>query len=310
LRDSAGFAPDFAVDGRPRWAPRPGHPSPRPRRALRRARRVGAVGAPTASRRRRARLGPGCLNAPVELDGLYTEVRDRWLEAMALAGPGGSTAPVPACPQWTVHDVTAHVAGLAGDVTAGTLPAMDLLEQWRDEDVARTRDDLTANQVARAHDERDEALIARWIEATARLAPMLRGEVPFPGTPLFGIAPVVVTDLTVHAQDVLAALGAPQITDGAPVSLAVATYGYGVDYRIRRLGLDGLVVCTGDTERVLGDPDRPSGARLTAGRFEVLRALAGRRSRAQIAALDWQGDPEPYLAIIPAYGERDEPLAD
>ena len=111
-----------------------------------------------------------------------------------------------------------------------------------------------------------------------------------------------------HAQDVFGALGAPQLREGPPVSLAIATYAFGVDYRVRQLGLAPLVIAYDGKARMIGDPAGEPGARVEADRFEVMRALAGRRSRAQIAALDWQGDPEPYLGIIPAYGERDEPL--
>jgi hypothetical protein len=46
------------------------------------------------------------------------------------------------------------------------------------------------------------------------------------------------------------------------------------------------------------------GATLTGDRFELFRALAGRRSRRQIEALDWEGDREPYVALVPADGER------
>ena len=53
-----------------------------------------------------------------------------------------------------------------------------------------------------------------------------------------------------------------------------------------------------------------SGATLTASRWEFLRVVAGRRSRAQIAAMDWTGDPEPYLALLPAYGERTDDLVE
>jgi hypothetical protein len=52
------------------------------------------------------------------------------------------------------------------------------------------------------------------------------------------------------------------------------------------------------------------GAAVTAGRWELLRAFAGRRSRAQLSALQWSGDPEPYLPIIPAYGERVDDLVE
>jgi len=38
--------------------------------------------------------------------------------------------------------------------------------------------------------------------------------------------------------------------------------------------------------------------RLEADTFTVSRALTGRRSTAQIAALPWEGDPTPYLAVF------------
>jgi uncharacterized protein (TIGR03083 family) len=250
------------------------------------------------------------LNAQVELDTVYRGVQERWIAALKGAGPGAANTPVPACPSWSVRDVTAHVTGLAEDAASGSLPAMDLLEQWRDETVATARDTMTARQVDRAGDEPLDALIARWEGATERVAPMMRGEAAFPAGTLLGLEAVLVTDLTVHAQDVFGALGAPQLREGAPISLAIATYAFGVDYRVRQLGLAPLVIAYDGKTRTIGDPAGEPGARVEAGCFDIVRALAGRRSRAQIAALDWQGDPEPYLGIIPAYGERDDPLED
>ena len=48
----------------------------------------------------------------------------------------------------------------------------------------------------------------------------------------------------------------------------------------------------------------PPAASLTADRWELVRVLAGRRSRRQIAALEWDGDASPYLGLLPTYGER------
>ena len=44
--------------------------------------------------------------------------------------------------------------------------------------------------------------------------------------------------------------------------------------------------------------DEPAAMRLTATRFEVLRAFGGRRSLDQVRALDWSGDPTPYLGLF------------
>ena len=45
----------------------------------------------------------------------------------------------------------------------------------------------------------------------------------------------------------------------------------------------------------VGAADTPAKASVDASAFELFRCLTGRRSRAQIAALAWSVDPEPYL---------------
>jgi len=242
------------------------------------------------------------LNADVDLDQMYLELQEDLID---VAGEGAD-APVPACPGWRVGDVLAHVAGLARDSVEGTVPAIDLLEQWRDGEVAARRDSMTADQVRRADGLGTGEVARSWRALTPRLAPMLRGEVPFPDPAPFGISAILITDLVVHDQDVRGALGRGRAPDGPAAALALATYGFGVDYRIRQLGLPALGLGTGPKVRVLGEGE--PGATVSADRFELVRALAGRRSRSQILALTWVGDPGPYLGIIPAYGERPDAL--
>lgn len=121
-----------------------------------------------------------------------------------------------------------------------------------------------------------------------------------------GLDIVVVIDLRVHADDVAGALGLAQHAGGPSAGIALAGYCFGVDYRIGSLGLPALSVRDGSRERVLGEG--PPAATVRGDRWELLRAFAGRRSRSQIRAMDWLGDPDPYLALIPAYGERDHAL--
>jgi hypothetical protein len=70
--------------------------------------------------------------------------------------------------------------------------------------------------------------------------------------------------------------------------------------------MPALRIRYGERERVVGG-DAPA-ATWSGDRFEVLRALAGRRSRRQIEAMGWEGDAAPYLSLIPAYGERADDL--
>ena len=94
----------------------------------------------------------------------------------------------------------------------------------------------------------------------------------------------------------------------AATRVALAGYAFGVDYRIRALGLPALQLRYDGKEKSLGEGE-PAAA-LAADSWELLRVLAGRRSRDQIATLDWTGDPEPYLPLLPAYGERDDALVE
>ena len=90
------------------------------------------------------------------------------------------------------------------------------------------------------------------------------------------------------------------------MSVAFSSYAGGLHLRLAGSGLPALRIAYGAKERVLGDGE--PAATVAAERFELYRAMGGRRSRAQILAYDWSGDPEPYLPLIPAYGERADDL--
>jgi uncharacterized protein (TIGR03083 family) len=241
----------------------------------------------------------------MEIQAIYAAQQEQFLSLVLDHGDRSATR-VPACPDWEVRDVVAHVAGLASDAATGGLPEMDLLEQWRDDVVATARDAMTAEQVRRSDDRAIQEIASDWKELLGTLAPMLRGTFPFPDPAPFGLSAILVTDLAVHDQDVRGALGAPRGDNHPSLSLALATYSFGVDYRIRQLDLPALAVDYEGKRRILGAGEPM--VSVTADQFELFRAFGGRRSRRQILAFDWEGDPGPYLALIPAYGERDDDL--
>lgn len=152
-------------------------------------------------------------------------------------------------------------------------------------------------------DSSPEELLSEWEAAEPGLFARLRGENG--GLP-FGFDVVITTDLCVHADDVANALGLPPNRDLSAARVALAGYAFGVDYRIRAFGLPALRLRHDGKEKVLGEGE--PAATLTAGSWELLRVLAGRRSRPQILGLDWEGDPEPYVGLLPAYGERADAL--
>jgi uncharacterized protein (TIGR03083 family) len=259
------------------------------------------------------RLKAGCqprhgrLGLVADTGEVYVEAQQRLLGLIESSGDAGLTRPVPACPDWRVRDVVAHVAGLAIDVIDGGLPAdFDLLEQWRDPAVAALRDDMTARQVETRRPRELDDVVAEWRTRTPDLLAVLRGERQAAQTLPFGMDAILVTDLTVHEQDIRGALGAPGGRDAAGVGVGLAAYGFGVGHRLTALGLPALEVRYDAKSRTFG-PGEPA-ASVSAEKFELFRAFAGRRSRKQIEGYDWTGDPEPYLALIPAYGERSDAL--
>jgi hypothetical protein len=60
----------------------------------------------------------------------------------------------------------------------------------------------------------------------------------------------------------------------------------------------------GDTQaRTTGDrPTTDEPVVLTTSVFELFRWRMGRRSRAQMAAMDWSGDPAPFLDHLAVFG--------
>lgn len=45
---------------------------------------------------------------------------------------------------------------------------------------------------------------------------------------------------------------------------------------------------------------------LAGSAFEILRVATGRRSLDQVRAMNWDGNPAPYLGIISSYGEASQ----
>jgi uncharacterized protein (TIGR03083 family) len=215
---------------------------------------------------------------------------------------------VPASPDWSVLDVVAHVTGVAGDVASGEeLEELNLVEALVDPVQAARRETMTARQVSSRRGRTVDEVLAEWDATLKLLLPMMRGERPFP-LPNPALEAIVTTDLAVHAQDVRGALGMPGDRESAAVGVALASYSQGLAYKIRFAGLPALRLRYGGKERMAGDGE--PGAIVEADRFEIFRALAGRRSTGQIRAFDWTGDPEPYLPLIPAYGERTDALSE
>jgi uncharacterized protein (TIGR03083 family) len=200
----------------------------------------------------------------------------------------------------------AHVTGVAADLaTARIPPELDLVASLSDPEQAEMRDEVTAEQVASRRNRTIADIADEWNRHLNEVLAMIRGEKPFPRPVPFADA-VLVTDLAVHAQDVRNATGRQGDRDSAGVRIALASYAAALMLRLAQHGLAALRLRYDGKERLVGDGE--PGATLSGDRYEIFRALAGRRTVEQMLAMDWEGDPKPYVDVLPAYEPPARPL--
>ena len=209
----------------------------------------------------------------------YDAVQSRMTALLRSAGPEELARQVPACPDWSVQDLLAHVVGVAADVAAGRIEGAG-------------SDPWTAAQVQARRDRSRDALLEEW-DATA---PALR-EALLTVDPMQ--AAQVVFDVTTHEHDLRGALGAPgeRDSDGVQIGWVWATTVLG---QLRDgYGEGALVLTTPEGEATCGSASPTSG--VTADRFELWRAMTGRRSAEQVASWPWTGEPAvERLCLLPA----------
>ena len=214
-------------------------------------------------------------------------------------------ARVPATREWTVRDVVAHLVGDLDCLIRADFPR-DFFESFGEAAAVASLNEWTQGQIEARKGRSLDELVTEWNQLTHQILPLMRGEQAWPDGTLFFVDRVLVTDIGVHQQDIYGAAGVVRDRNSAPVKIGTSSYLASFDMRLRRDGRMGLVVQAPDKRWVIGG-DAPS-AILTIDRFELFRALSGRRSPEQIAAYDWRGDPEPLIPYFYPYGIRREAL--
>jgi len=223
-----------------------------------------------------------------EIADAYLATRGRVRALLEAAGPGAADLPVPATPQWTVHDVVAHLAGVATDLTEGRLDGL-ATDTWTDAQVARSRD-LTVAQLLDLWDEHGAG-----VDAVADSFGAAGGQ--------------LLADTASHEHDLRGALDAPGARDSDAVAIGFRFLCGGVRRNRGEADAPALLVRHEAGEKLLGDGE--PGAWLTTTRFEVLRATTGRRTLAEIRAYEWAGDARPELLVITSmFAPRATPLGE
>ncbi len=206
------------------------------------------------------------------LSQLYGQTQARVVALVTQLDGQQVEAPVPACPGWRVRDVVAHLTAVSEDVLEGRL-------------TGPPSDEQTAAQVARFRDRPLSEVLARWDELGPQFGEAIDG---------FDVWPAVL-DVATHEHDIRGAVGEPGARDSEVVRL-------GADRLLTWMQPPVALRVTVEDETYDLGPEGEATIVLRTDRFEALRWRMGRRSRAQLANLDWTGDPAPVLGHLVVFG--------
>ena len=203
---------------------------------------------------------------------LYRDTRVRLCALVSGLDDATYDIAVPACPGWAVRDVVAHLTAIVEDALAGRLAGIP-------------DEEFTADQIVRMADVPVAEMLDRWAAGAPQFEDAIQA---------FEIWPAVI-DVATHEQDIRAAVGQPGARDCAAIR------------RVTPMLLDWLApgvpvrIGTEDGDHVTGTGDDAELV-LSTTRYEAFRWRMGRRSQAQLAAMDWSADPALVLSELTVFG--------
>jgi uncharacterized protein (TIGR03083 family) len=198
---------------------------------------------------------------PGVFEEIYREARQRVVGLTMGLSAEQLARSVPACPEWTVHQVVAHLSGEASDLVGGRMEGAP-------------SDEWTARHVAEREDVPVQDLLEQWNAFGDKIGEMPR--IPFQ----------LALDAITHEADLRAALGRDRLPDAVwqPTLVWMAP---------RRLTDVTVKTEFGD----LGNGP----ITLEVDGYELWRAFFGRRSRRQMESWDWSDPaPIDKIPFFPA----------
>lgn len=202
----------------------------------------------------------------------YKELRGRVRELVEAVDRPALEEMVPATPSWRGHDVLAHMVGVCDDVVHGRLDGV-------------ASDPWTAAQVEARAALTTADLLAEWDEFGPQFEGLLAtAPVELAGQALF--------DAATHEHDLRNALGAPGARDSDAIAVA---WQWLLDVRTRN-GAPAICFVVEEGEQASGVGDLV--ARIGAPRFELFRAVTGRRTAGEIEQYEWSCEPVPSLLLV------------
>ncbi len=200
---------------------------------------------------------------------LYRTCRERITALVSAPGVDESLV-VPATPEWTVHDVIAHLSGIAEDATSGNM-------------AGAPGDVWTAAQVARGKDRSLDDLLDQW----TTLAPFMEAVFSSPeGAPRLN----GVFDVHTHEADLRNALGLPVAVPADFLGWVAGIFRAGFADAVAAAGLPPVTVEAAD--------------------LEWFRGRLGRRTEDEVRGYGWSADPDPYLDTFFIFGRATRSLGE
>jgi len=204
---------------------------------------------------------------------LYASARDDLIELARSLDEEQVGTKLPLSPEWTVKDAVSHVCGIVSDLLGGRMEGSG-------------SDEWTARQVAERADRSIGEICDEWLSYSAAFDEELTRN-PFRGIQLTG-------DLIVHTHDVRHALGLPIDQNSAATITGAHRYVPVAQKRAaERLGVSLSIELSDGT--TWPGPECAAQLRLETTPYDFLRSVTGRRSRRQVEALNWTGDPSLLL---------------
>jgi uncharacterized protein (TIGR03083 family) len=218
---------------------------------------------------------------------IYSALRGRVSDLVHDADEEQLERLAPAAPEWRVRDLVAHLSGITADINVGNLDGV-ATDAW------------TARQVATRRDWSIDRLLDEWDTEAAKVEGIM------PSMPEVAVGQMTF-DAATHEHDIRGGLDCPGARDSDAVRVS---FDWGVQAISGMVDHAGATLCI-DTEA--GRQTTGTGARqiaLRAGRFELFRAMTGRRSLDQLRELGWEGEAAPELLVLGIFTPRPTPLAE
>jgi uncharacterized protein (TIGR03083 family) len=212
-------------------------------------------------------------DAPMDVGVAYRDLRVRVLQLVQDLTPEQWETVVPHCPDWTVRQTLAHLAGIVDDGINNNMEGVTT-EPWTKAQVDK-RANNTGPEIA------DEwATWAPFVEARASQQGLALSQLLF--------------DAVTHEHDIRFALGFPGARQSEALDVAAH---FLVNWLLAKPNGSPISLVLDGVERITSAQARPGAPVLTASTFDAVRSLGSRRSVEQVLALDWSYPPSAELLL-------------